>query len=108
MGAAAARRRRSRSISASRCCSRPSAEWTKKSGYSELAPSGTIAPLIWADKSIGAPMAAKNADRMVFVQQTFNEYPNYWVADKKFGGAKQVTDAQPDDLQGATPGARSS
>ena len=71
-------------------------EWTKKSGYSELAPSGTIAPLIWADKSIGAPMAAKNADRMVFVQQTFNEYPNYWQADKKFGSPKQVTDAQPD------------
>ena len=71
-------------------------EWTKKSGYSELVPSGTIAPLIWADKSIGAPMAAKNADRMVFVQQTFNEYPNYWVADKKFGSPKQVTDAQPE------------
>ena len=30
------------------------------------------------------------------MQQTFNEYPNYWVADKRFGGAKQVTDAQPD------------
>ena len=70
-------------------------EWTKKSGYSELSPSGSISPLIWADKSVGAPMAAKNADRMIFVQQTFNEYPNYWAADKKFGGAKQVTDAYP-------------
>lgn len=70
-------------------------EWTKKSGYAELAPAGTIAPLIWADKSIGAPIAAKNADRLLFVQQAFNEYPNYWVADKRFGSARQVTDAQP-------------
>jgi dipeptidyl aminopeptidase/acylaminoacyl peptidase len=71
-------------------------EWTKKSGYAELTPSGSIAPLIFADKSIGAPIAAKNADRLIFVQQTFNEYPNYWVADKRFGAARQVTDAQPD------------
>ena len=70
-------------------------EWTKKSGYAELAPAGTISSLIWLDKSVGAPMAAKNADRMIFVQQTFNEYPNYWTADKKFGSAKQVTDAYP-------------
>ena len=70
-------------------------EWTKKSGYSELSPGGSVSPLIWADKSIGAPLAAKNADRMIFVQQTFNEYPNYWAADKKFSGAKQVTDAYP-------------
>ena len=51
-------------------------EWTKKSGYYELAPGGSPAPLIWADKSIGAPTVAKNADRMIFTEQTFNEYPN--------------------------------
>ena len=71
-------------------------EWTKKSGYSELSPAGTVAPLIWADKSIGAPIAAKNADRLLFVQQAFTEYPNYWVADKKFSNPKKVTDAQPE------------
>jgi acetyl esterase/lipase len=71
-------------------------EWTKQSGYSELAPGQSPSPLIWADKSIGAPIAAKNADRLVFTRQTFNEYPNYWVADKRFGSPKQVTDAQPD------------
>ena len=71
-------------------------EWTKKSGYAELAPGASPAPLIWADKSIGAPIAAKNADRMVFTQQTFNEYPNYWVADKRFTSPHPVSDAQPD------------
>jgi dipeptidyl aminopeptidase/acylaminoacyl peptidase len=71
-------------------------EWTKKSGYSELAPGGTITPLIWADKAIGAPISAKNADRIIFTEQTFNQYPNYWVADKRFANPRQVTDAQPD------------
>jgi dipeptidyl aminopeptidase/acylaminoacyl peptidase len=71
-------------------------EWTKKSGYSELAPDGSISPLIWADKAIGSPIAAKNADRIIFTEQTFNEYPNYWVADKRFTSPRQVTDAQPD------------
>ena len=70
-------------------------EWTKQSGYSELAPGASPMPLIWADKNVGSPMAAKNADRIVFTQQTFNEFPNYWTADKRFHGAKQVTDAYP-------------
>jgi dipeptidyl aminopeptidase/acylaminoacyl peptidase len=70
-------------------------EWTKQSGYSELAPGGSPAPLIWADKAISTPIAAKNADRIIFTQQTFNEFPNYWAADKRFAGAKQVTDAYP-------------
>jgi dipeptidyl aminopeptidase/acylaminoacyl peptidase len=71
-------------------------EWTKTAGYSELTPGGAPAPLIWTDKAISTPLAAKNADRIVFTQQTFNEYPNYWTADKRFGGPKQVTDAYPD------------
>ncbi len=74
-------------------------EWTKQSGYVELAPGKSPSPLIWADKSIGAPMPARNADRLLFTQQTFNEYPNYWVADKRFGSPKRVTDAQPDLFQ---------
>ena len=52
-------------------------------------------------------MPARNADRLLFTQQTLNEYPNYWVADKRFGSPKQVTDAQP-DLFGTTRGARGS
>ncbi|HEY0876117.1 MAG TPA: prolyl oligopeptidase family serine peptidase [Vicinamibacterales bacterium] len=71
-------------------------EWTKKSGYSELTPGGSPAPLIWTDKNIGSPIAAKEADRIVFTQQTFNEYPNYWTADKRFQAPRQVTDAYPD------------
>jgi dienelactone hydrolase len=70
-------------------------EWTKKSGYFELAPGGAPAPMIWMDKAIGAPTVAKNADRMIFTEQTFNEYPNLWLSDKHFATPKQVTDADP-------------
>lgn len=71
-------------------------EWTKKSGFSELQPGQTPASLLWADKAIGTPTPAKNADRVIFTQQTFNEYPNYWVADKRLTSPRQVTDAMPD------------
>jgi dipeptidyl aminopeptidase/acylaminoacyl peptidase len=71
-------------------------EYTKKSGYAEVAPGGTPAPLLWADKSIGGPIAAKDANRIVFSEQSFNEYPNYWVSDKRFTSPRQVTDVMPD------------
>ncbi|HUF46188.1 MAG TPA: prolyl oligopeptidase family serine peptidase, partial [Vicinamibacterales bacterium] len=73
-----------------------SGQWTKKSGYFELVPGQSPAPLIWEDKSIGNPIVADRADRMVFTQQTFNEYPNYWLSDKRFASPRQVTDAHPD------------
>ena len=74
-------------------------EYTKKTGYFSLAPGQAPQPLIWADKAIGAPIVAKNADRVIFTQQTFTEYPNYWVSTKEFGAPRQVTDADPDLLK---------
>jgi dipeptidyl aminopeptidase/acylaminoacyl peptidase len=74
-------------------------EYTKKTGYYELAPGQAPRPLIWADKSIGSPIVADDADRMIFTQQTFTEYPNYWLSDKQFGSPRQVTDAHPEILQ---------
>jgi dipeptidyl aminopeptidase/acylaminoacyl peptidase len=74
-------------------------EYTKKSGYSEIGPGQSPSSLIWADKAVGAPIAAKNADRILFTEQTFNEYPNYWVADKRFAAPRQVTDAEPELLK---------
>ncbi len=71
-------------------------EWTKKSGYSELQAGQSPSSLLWLDKAVGAPTAAKNADRLIFTEQTFNEYPNYWVADKRLASPRQVTDAMPE------------
>jgi dienelactone hydrolase len=74
-------------------------EYTKKTGYFSMAPGQAPQPLIWVDKAIGSPTVARNADRMIFTQQSFTEYPNYWVTDKEFGAPKQVTDADPDLLK---------
>ena len=74
-------------------------EWTKKSGYYTLAPGQAPAPLIWVDKAIGTPIVASKAQRMIFTQQTFTEYPNYWVADTRFNDARQITDGDPSLLK---------
>jgi dipeptidyl aminopeptidase/acylaminoacyl peptidase len=71
-------------------------EYTKKRGYFELAPGGTPKPLVWADKNIGAPILARTADRMIYTQSSFNQYPNYWLSDKRFGAPRQITDAMPE------------
>jgi acetyl esterase/lipase len=71
-------------------------EWTKKSGYWKLpAGGGKLEPLIWEDKQIGAPTKAKNADTIVFTEQTFEEFPDYWVSNTSFAAPRKVTDANP-------------
>ncbi len=70
-------------------------EWTKKSGYWQLPAGGGARPLIWADESIGAAQKAKNADRVIFTRQTFEEFPDYWVSDTTFASPRKITDANP-------------
>jgi dipeptidyl aminopeptidase/acylaminoacyl peptidase len=71
-------------------------EWTKKSGFWRTpAGSTTPAPVIWLDKNIGGVQKAKNADRVLFTEQTFQEFPDYWVSDSNFTAPKKVTDANP-------------
>jgi hypothetical protein len=71
-------------------------EWTKKSGYWQLpAGGGTPTQLVWADKMIGDAQKAKNADRVIFTEQTFKEFPDLWTADGGFAGARKITDANP-------------
>jgi dipeptidyl aminopeptidase/acylaminoacyl peptidase len=71
-------------------------DWTKKSGYFRVAtPGAQPTPLIWADKSIGGVVKAKDAYRLIFTQQTFEEFPDYWVSDSSFASPKKITDANP-------------
>ena len=71
-------------------------EWTKKSGYWKIpAGGGQPTPLIWADKSIGSAQKAKDADRVIFTQQTFEEFPDYWVSDASFANPRKITNANP-------------
>jgi dienelactone hydrolase len=71
-------------------------EWTKKSGYWQVpAGGGAPKPLLWADESIGAAQKAKNADRVIFTKQTFQEFPDYWASDGSFASPRKITDANP-------------
>jgi dienelactone hydrolase len=70
-------------------------EWTKQSGYFTLAPGQAPAPLLYTDKQIGALQKADSADRVIFTEQTFQEFPDYWVSDTKFTAPRKVTDANP-------------
>jgi dipeptidyl aminopeptidase/acylaminoacyl peptidase len=78
---------------------------TKKSGYWEVEKGGDPEPLIWLDKSVGRPIKADDADRMVFTQQTFVDFPDYWVSDTRFRNPRKVSDANPQQAEFAwSPG----
>ncbi len=70
-------------------------EWTKKSGYYEVKPGGAPKPLLYDDKSIGSLQKADSTDRYIFTEQTFEEFPDYWVAARGLAGPRKVTDANP-------------
>ena len=70
-------------------------EWTKKDGYWEVEKGQEPEPLIWMDKALGRPIKADSTETIVFTQETFVEFPDYWVSDKEFTDPRKVTDANP-------------
>ena len=68
---------------------------TKKTGYWQLTAGEAPKPLIWADKAIGQAQKAENADRVIFTEQTFEEFPDYWATNSAFETPKRITDANP-------------
>ena len=70
-------------------------EWTKKSGYWTASLGKAPAPLVFADKQIGQAQKSDKADRVIFTEQTFNEFPDYWVSTTAFATPRKVTDANP-------------
>ncbi len=70
-------------------------EWTKKTGFWRVAPGQAPAPLRWEDKQFGTPQKASEADRVLYTEQTFNEFPDYWVASTSYSNPTRVTDANP-------------
>src|SRR5690348_949091 len=73
--------------------------WTKKSGFARLKPnaSGALTEehLLWLDKSLDRLAKAKDADVFEYVQQTFVESPNAFIASADLKGAKAVTKTNP-------------
>ena len=83
---------------------------TKKSGYWWVTLGEEPRPIVFEDKAIGSLRKAEDADRIVITQQTFVEFPDYWVADDLtvdgFAAARKVTDANPQQAEYAwSPGA---
>ena len=71
------------------------AEWTKMSGYWTVGPTGEPRPVIWQDRAIGGIRKAKNADRVLFTAQTFEEFPDWWMSNTRFANPVRITDANP-------------
>jgi dipeptidyl aminopeptidase/acylaminoacyl peptidase len=70
-------------------------EWTKKTGYYTLTLGKAPQPLVYADKQIGQAQKAQNADRVLFTEQSFTEFPDLWVSNTAFATPAKITNANP-------------
>jgi dipeptidyl aminopeptidase/acylaminoacyl peptidase len=70
-------------------------EWTKKSGYFNLDMGKKPEKIVFDDKSIGRVQKARLADRLAFTQQTFVDFPDYYISNRNFENITKVTDANP-------------
>ena len=73
-------------------------EWTKKSGYYELA-SGQLKELVYEDASFSTPVKAAKADKYLFTRQTFVEFPDLRISGPGFKDSKKITDANPQQAE---------
>lgn len=69
---------------------------TRASGYYRVdAAGGAPRTLIQDDKMIGGLIKAKDADRIVFTQQTFTEFPDLWTSTLAFQQPQRLSEANP-------------
>lgn len=70
---------------------------TRATGFFRTRVDSDAAPekLLMAAKDFGLPIKAKDADVLVFRQQTFNEFPDLMVAGADMKDPRKVTDANP-------------
>ena len=76
-------------------------ETTKQEGFAQLAATGgQLSALLKGDFKIGnTVLKAKNADRLLFTQETFQRYPDWYATDLSFKNVVRVTDANPQQAQ---------
>ena len=69
-------------------------EWSKKSGYARRAPTGAVERLVWRDKAIVGLRKARDTDSYLFLEQSFTDSPDYFVAPSPaLADARQVSRA---------------
>ncbi|MBO9685816.1 MAG: S9 family peptidase [Mitsuaria chitosanitabida] len=73
---------------------------SRASGYYRVdATGGLPKTLIQDDKMIGGLIKAKDADRVVFTQQTFSEFPDLWTSTLGLQSPSRISDANPQQAQ---------
>lgn len=73
-------------------------EQTHASGFFQLDHGNSSAEprkLIYADKMIGDLIKAKNADTVLFTQQSFTEFPDLWHSDLALQSPQKISQANP-------------
>lgn len=64
---------------------------TKWSGYTVLSPNGKLKELIYENMAIGGLSKAKEADRVLFSKQSYEDSPDIFVAATSFNKPEQVS-----------------
>lgn len=71
-------------------------EATRASGFYALPHAGgTPQKLIFADKMMGDLIKAKDADAVLFTQQSFAEFPDLWYGDRSMQSVQKISQANP-------------
>ena len=75
--------------------------WSKQDGFYHDRVNGTTQPvkLMTADKSIGAPRKASEADVVLLTRSDFAEYPDLWLTDVTFRDWKKISNANPQQAE---------
>ena len=71
--------------------------YTKANGFYRDRFDGTREPqqLLMEDARFGGVRKAAGEDVYIYTRSTFQEFPDIWVADENFIGARKITDANP-------------
>ncbi len=56
---------------------------------------GTVTRLLEENKKFQFRAKAKNADVLMYTRESFEEFPDLWVADSKFSSPKKISDVNP-------------
>ncbi len=72
-------------------------EWTKQSGFARVDPEGTARAerLVWRNKELSELIKAEHADAYAYVEEGFDDSPDYFVGGADLGDAEQVTSTNP-------------
>ena len=74
-------------------------EWTKKSGFYELAPNGTMRAIVYDDAAYSIPERALKADQYLLRRERFEEYPDLRVSTSNFAASRKITDVNPQQTE---------